>query len=279
MLEPRHGAWFLPRCVSRQQAKEKGLLAGGGQEAGPAQSSALALGVLPTQTFLELSRTFQRRAHASRGRGAASCRTHHRRPRMLGKGVRGLLRLLHHPHPHLSEGSCLSGASRRAEYSRATLSILSPLPKGDRMVHVKQDLSLKQNDPHFVPTFSEEFPAGTGRQVGLGTSCFPKGHRVAPAGLPRAQASCKHKYCASAPNLRKNRPVISTEPCLTTPGGWMFTEGPQQDAPERLARPRWWSGPSCVPGWVGSGCEVRTCAFPAQARGTSRLSAGGEEVP
>lgn len=93
------------------------------------------------------------------------------------------------------------------------------------MIHLKQDLSLKQNDPHFVPKFSEEFPAGTGRQVGLGTSCFPKGHRVASAGLPRAQASCKHKYCASAPNLWKNRPVISTEPCLTAPGGWMFTDG------------------------------------------------------
>ena len=99
VLEPRHGAWFLPRCVSHQQAKEKGLLAGGGQEAEPARSSALALRVLPTQTFLELSRTFQRRAHASRGRGAASCRTHHHRPRMLGKGVRGLLHLLPSPTP------------------------------------------------------------------------------------------------------------------------------------------------------------------------------------
>ena len=97
VLEPGHGAWSLPRCVSGHQAKETRLLAGGGQDAGPAQSSAFALRVLPTQTFLELSRTFQRRAHASRDRGAASCRAHHRRPWMLGKGGEGLLHLLLSP--------------------------------------------------------------------------------------------------------------------------------------------------------------------------------------
>ena len=39
----------------------------------------------------------QGRAHALRDRGAVCCRAHHRRPRMLGKGGKGLLHLLPSP--------------------------------------------------------------------------------------------------------------------------------------------------------------------------------------
>lgn len=105
-------------------------------------------------------------------------------PGCWGRVGRGFSTCSYHPHSHLSERSCLSGARRRAEHSRAILPIISLLPKRDRMIRLKQDLSLKQNDPHFGPEFSEEFPAGTGRQVGLGISCFPEGHRWLRQGCP-----------------------------------------------------------------------------------------------
>ena len=202
VLEPGHGAWSLPRCVSGQQAKERRL--GVDRKLGLLRAVPWPEGSCPHRPFWNFPEPSRGEHMPQETEGLCAAELITTDPGCWERVGRGFSTCSHHPHSHLSEGSCLSEASRRAEHSRAILSILSLLPERDRMIHLKQDLFLKQNDSHFGPKFSEEFLAGTGGQVGLGISCFPKGHWVASAGLPRAQASCKHKCCASAPNLWKN---------------------------------------------------------------------------